>query len=43
MKKRFPEYQGLNLSEVNKEMNQKWHDEDLFHLSVSTREGFPKF
>ena len=43
MKKRFPEYQGLNLSEVNKEMNQKWHDEDLFHKSVSTREGFPKF
>ena len=41
--KRFAEYSQLNLSEVNKEMLEKWESEDLFHQSTDLREGCPSF
>ena len=43
MAKKFAERSKLNLSEVNKEVLQQWDDEDLFHRSVSEREGCPSF
>ena len=41
--KRFPEYKGLNLSEVNKRMSELWRGENLFRRSIEVREGCPDF
>ena len=41
--KKFKEYSGLNLSDVNKQVLQQWDEKDLFHKSVETREGCPSF
>ncbi len=43
MAKRFTERARLNLSEVNKEVVKLWDEEDLFHRSVTEREGCPSF
>ncbi len=43
MAKKFAERNALNLSEVNKEVLKQWDDEDLFHRSISEREGCPSF
>ncbi len=43
MSKKFTERNKLNLSDVNKEVLQQWDDEDVFHLSMSEREGCPSF
>ena len=43
MTKKFAEYNGLNLTQVNSEMLQKWMNEDIFHRSISEREGCPQF
>ena len=43
MSKKFTERSKLNLSEVNKEVLQQWDDEDVFHLSMSERDGCPSF
>lgn len=43
MSKKFAEYQGLNLSDINKEMLQKWDEQDVFHKSIQLREGAPSF
>ncbi len=43
MAKRFAEYTGLNLTQVNKEMLEKWMQEDIFHRSIDEREGCPQF
>ncbi len=43
MSKKFAERSKLNLSEVNKEVLHQWDDEDVFHLSMSEREGCPSF
>ncbi|MBN1463633.1 MAG: isoleucine--tRNA ligase [Paludibacteraceae bacterium] len=43
MSKKFTEYQGLNLSDINKEMLQKWDEQDVFHKSIQLREGAPSF
>ena len=43
MSKKFTERNKLNLSEVNKEVLQQWDDEDVFHSSISEREGCPSF
>ena len=43
MAKRFAERSKLNLSEVNKEVLKQWEEEDLFHRSISEREGCPSF
>ena len=43
MAKNFPEHKGLNLSQVNKDILQKWTDENLFHLSLENRKGHPTY
>jgi isoleucyl-tRNA synthetase len=43
MAKRFTEHQGLNLNETNKEVLKVWDDNDVFHKSISEREGCPQF
>ena len=43
MAKKFAERTRLNLSEVNKEVLSQWDEEDLFHRSISEREGCPSF
>ena len=41
--KKFNEYNGLNLSMLNKEMLDKWNNDGLFEQSVALREGAPSF
>lgn len=43
MSEKFKEYSELNLSQVNKEILQKWIKNDTFNKSVSTREGHKSF
>ncbi|MCQ2196539.1 MAG: isoleucine--tRNA ligase [Bacteroidaceae bacterium] len=43
MAKKFAERNALNLSDVNKEVLKQWDDEDLFHRSITEREGCPSF
>ena len=43
MDKRFAEHSQLNLSEVNKEVLKKWDEADVFHKSMTEREGCPSF
>ena len=43
MTKRFAEHNGLNLTQVNNEILEKWMKEDIFHRSVDEREGCPQF
>ena len=43
MAKRFAEYNGMNLTQVNNEMLEKWMKEDIFHRSIDEREGCPQF
>ena len=43
MAKRFKEYSGLNLPEINNRVLGMWSDEDVFHRTVSEREGCPSF
>ena len=31
MSKKFPEYTGFNLSDINKEVLKKWDENDVFH------------
>ena len=40
---KFRERQGLNLYEINKEVLAQWDKQDLFHKSMSEREGAPEF
>ena len=40
---KFPEYNQLNLSEVNQSMLGKWEEEALFQESLRVREGAPSF
>ena len=43
MARKFAERARLNLSEVNKEVLRQWDEEDLFHKSITEREGCPSF
>ncbi len=43
MSAKFPEYKGLNLPNVAKEILQYWEENDIFEKSVSTREGKPPY
>ncbi|MBR3514643.1 MAG: isoleucine--tRNA ligase [Bacteroidaceae bacterium] len=43
MSKGFVEHKHLNLTEVNHEVLKLWDEEDLFHHSISEREGCPSF
>ena len=41
--KKFNEYNGFNLSDINKEVLQQWDKEDVFGRSISEREGAPAY
>ncbi len=43
MNKKFPEYKGLDLSQINKDILKKWKEENTFEKSISSREGNPEF
>ncbi len=43
MDRHFPEYSGLNLSEVNKEELERWKAQQLFEQTVEARRGCPDF
>ncbi len=43
MSKKFTERTRLNLSEINKEVLEEWNSSDVFHKSMSEREGYPSF
>jgi isoleucyl-tRNA synthetase len=43
MNKKFPEYKGLDLSLVNKEVLKKWSEQHTFEQSLKSREGQPSF
>jgi len=38
---KFPEYKGLDLSQVNKDILKRWTAERTFEQSLATREGKP--
>jgi isoleucyl-tRNA synthetase len=40
---KFKENQGLNLSQINKDVLKEWDEKDIFHKSVKNREGAPSF
>jgi isoleucyl-tRNA synthetase len=41
--KHFPEYSGLDLSTINKEILDFWKANNTFHQSIETRKGNPAF
>ncbi len=41
--KKFTEYANFDLSAINKKQLKQWNEKDLFHKSISTREGAPTF
>ena len=41
--KKFNEYNGFNLSDINKEVLQQWDKEDVFGRSITEREGAPAY
>ena len=43
MNEKFPEYKGLDLSGVNKEILKTWEENKTFEMSLKTREGHPSF
>ena len=43
MSKKFAERTKLNLSEVNREVLAQWDADDVFHKSMTEREGCPSF
>ncbi len=43
MSKKFPEYKGLDLSQINKDILKKWKEDNTFEKSISSREGNPEF
>lgn len=43
MAKRFTEYGGLNLTQVNNDVLQMWKDNNIFLRSIDEREGCPQF
>ncbi len=43
MGKRFPEYKGLDLSKVNKEILKVWDENDTFHKSIREVDGKGEF
>jgi isoleucyl-tRNA synthetase len=43
MGKRFPEYKGLDLSKVNKEILKVWDENNTFHRSVREKNGKGEF
>lgn len=43
MSNKFPEYKGLNLSQINKDVLKVWAENNTFEMSLKTREGHPSF
>lgn len=43
MAKKFAEYNKFNLSEINKEILDKWNKNNVFNKSLEIREGAPSF
>lgn len=43
MNKKFPEYNRLDLSEINREMLKAWDDNEVFKKSLAMREGHTPF
>ena len=43
MAKKFAEHNGLNLTQVNKQILEQWNDNDVFHKTIDEREGCPQF
>lgn len=43
MNKKFPEYKGLDLSQVNKNVLKNWEENKTFEMSMRTREGHTPF
>ena len=43
MSKKFAEHKGLNLVETNKEVLAEWEKNDVFHKSITEKEGCPQF
>lgn len=43
MSTKFPEYKGLNLPNIAKEVLQYWEEKNIFEKSISTREGNPSY
>ena len=43
MSNKFAERARLNLSDVNKEVLEEWREKDLFHRSITEREGCPDY
>lgn len=41
--KKFTERKGLNLTQVNSEVLADWEKNDIFHKSITEREGCPQF
>ena len=43
MAKKFAEHNGLDLVRINHNIGTAWEEKDIFHKSVSEREGCPQF
>ena len=43
MDKKFQEYKGLDLSQVNKDVLKEWESNNTFEQSLKNREGYPSF
>ena len=43
MAKKFAEHKGLDLTKTNNEVLAEWQKNDVFHKSISEREGCPQF
>ena len=43
MAKKFAERKALNLTETNNEILRLWNEKDVFHRSITEREGCPEF
>ena len=43
MTKRFAEHKAMNLTETNQQVLKEWEEKDVFHRSITEREGCPQF
>ena len=43
MAKRFAEHKAMNLTETNRQVLKEWEEKDIFHRSITEREGCPQF
>ncbi|WP_347839147.1 isoleucine--tRNA ligase [uncultured Draconibacterium sp.] len=43
MSNKFQEYKQLDLAQINKDVLERWENDDTFHKSISTREGQETF